>query len=220
MMHSDTPLAAITSDAWQLDVESPQDIQQDVVAEETHSESVSSSIRPQDETPPPLPRIIESLCFASHEPITVEKLGKIIRGISAVEVSSIVADLNQHYKKLGCPYYIQLLSNGYRLALRARYRPVLENLFGSVKEVRFSQLAIETLAIVAYRQPISATETEVILGQECTVPLRQLVRRGMVQMQGRNEQQEALYSTTPRFLDFFQLNKVDDLPRADDLERL
>jgi len=220
MMHSDAPLASMTSDTWQLDVEAPLEFVQDVAVEEAAPEPAASSSRPEEVTPPPLPRILESLFFASHEPLNVEKLGKIIRGISAGEISTIVADLNQHYKKFGCPYHIQLLPTGYRMALRARHRPILENLFGGVKEVRFSQLAIETLAIVAYRQPITATEIEVILGQECTVPLRQLIRRAMVQMQGKNEQQEVLYGTTPRFLEFFQLNKVDDLPRADDLERL
>lgn len=218
-MHSEE--ATITGASWQLDVEAPLDVVHDVVAEETAAEPASSSLRPEaDAAPPPLPRILEALFFAAHESLSVEKLAKIIRGISVTEVSTIVADLNQHYKKLQCPYHIQLLPTGYRIVLRNRYRPLLEHLFGGVKEVRFSQITIETLAIVAYRQPLSATETEAILGQDCSAPLRQLVRRGMVQLQGRNEQQEVLYTTTPRFLDFFQLSKVDDLPRADDLERL
>ena len=219
MMHSEE--ATITSEAWQLDVEAPPEIVQDDVVEEKVIETTSSSMRPEeDAAPPPLPRILEALFFAAHEPLSVEKLAKIIRGISAAEISTIVADLNQHYKKLHCPYHIQLLPAGYRIALRARYRPFLEHLFGGIKEVRFSQLAIETLAIVAYRQPLTATETEAILGQDCSVPLRQLVRRGMVQLQGKNDKQEVIYATTPRFLEFFQLSKVDDLPRADDLERL
>ncbi len=219
MIHSDE--ATITSEAWQLDVEAPLDVAQDDVLEEAVVEPASSPMRPEADTaPPPLPRILEALFFATHEPLSVEKLAKLIRGISASEVSTIVADLNQHYKKLQCPYHIQLLPTGYRVALRKRYRPLLEHLFGGVKEVRFSQIAIETLAIVAYRQPLTATETEAILGQDCSTPLRQLVRRGMVQLQGKNEQEEVLYATTPRFLEFFQLSKVDDLPRADDLERL
>jgi segregation and condensation protein B len=221
MMHSDETFIPMTN--WQLDVEAPVEVES---GDEIHLDggsagaSPSQSLRPDDATPPPLPRILEALFFAANEPLTIEKITQIIRGITAADISATVADLNQHYKKLHCPYHIQLHSTGYRLALRSRYRPLLEHLFGSVKEVRFSQLAIETLAIIAYRQPISATATEAILGQECSNPLRQLLRRGMVQLGGKNEQAEVVYSTTPRFLEFFQLSKVDDLPRADDLERL
>ncbi|HMP18474.1 MAG TPA: SMC-Scp complex subunit ScpB, partial [Gemmatales bacterium] len=192
------------------------------IDQEPLEEAAGSTRRPDptEPAPPPLPSILEALFFAAYEPLSSDKLSQMIRGLTPEDLSTHVAELNQLYRRRNCPYHIQLQKEGYRMVLRPRYRPLLEDLFGSVKEVRLSQLAIETLSIVAYRQPISADATEAILGQPCAASLRQLLKRGLIQITARNEEQMPLYGTTPRFLEFFHLTKVDELPRADDLERL
>jgi len=211
----------ISSEAWQLDVEPQLDTVEAEEAQyhdETPTESVS--LRPVDDSPPPLESILEAMLFAARAPLPVENICKLIRRISPEAVQLAARNLNQQYKSQNRPYTLTHDKHGYRMALHQRYRYILEWLYGGVKEARLSQQAIETLSIIAYRQPLTHLEVEGILGQPCLTPLRQLIRRGMVSVQGYNDEKESLYVTTQRFLEFFQLSKIDDLPRADDLERL
>lgn len=206
---------------WQLDMDAPEDIVEDEPAAVAAVETASRATEPvPDDTPPPLTRIVEALFFAAREPLSVEQIAKLIRGLTTELVDTTIAQLNQSYRQQNRPYLIAPQEQGYRLILRTSYRPILEQLYGSIKEARFTQLAIETLAIVGYAQPIDEAGIENILGQPCTSPLRQLVRRGMVQLLAPAAGGDRKYVTTSRFLEFFQLSKVEDLPRADDLERL
>jgi segregation and condensation protein B len=205
---------------WQLDVEPVEFVTEPEpeVAEATPSKAVVE--REEAASPPPLPRLVEAMLFAAHEPLTAEKAGAMIRGLTTTLLDETVQTLNQQYRRQQRPYHIQQQGAGYRLMLRSKYRPMLETLYGGLKEVRFTQAAIECLSIVAYRQPLSLTDVEAIRGDECGPPLRQLLRRGMVQLSGKSDTGDPLYTTTSRFLEFFQLSKPSDLPRADDLERL
>lgn len=212
---------SLLAGAWQLDVEVP-DIASTESAEPFEASLPTSPVEvaKEEASPPPLSRILEALFFAAQEPLHADRLSKLIRGLTAAVIDTTVADLNQHYRQQGRPYCIVPQQAGYRMVLRTSFRPLLEQLYGSIKEARFSQLAIETLAIVGYCQPVDEAAIEVILGQTCNSALRQLVRRGMVQLVNHTEKDERQYVTTNRFLEFFQLSKVEDLPRADDLERL
>ena len=144
----------------------------------------------------------------------------MIRGLTPVLLEQTISDLNVQYQRQAKPYTIQSTTSGYRLALRNKYQPCLVQLYGGLKEVRLAPHAIEALSIIAYRQPISLAGIEAIQGNDCRSVLRLLLRRGLVQIQGNHEEEGPLYGTTSRFLELFHLNKVEDLPRADDLERL
>jgi segregation and condensation protein B len=203
---------------WQLDVEPLEEYvePEDVAANSAAPDAPAADDRP-DDTPPSLARLLEAMLFAALEPLTVERLAGMIRGLTSTQLEEVVGQLNRQYRQQQRPYHIQQQPLGYRLVLRTRYHPLLETL---LKEARFTQAAVECLSIVAYRQPLSLTEIEAIRGDECGQPLKQLIRRGMVQLSGKNEANEPLYQTTQRFLEFFQIGKPGDLPRADDLERL
>ncbi|MFT3879413.1 MAG: SMC-Scp complex subunit ScpB [Gemmatales bacterium] len=216
----DASLVPIPEGAWQLDVDPVSEEQQLPAEIPADAAPASRSMSPTESTPPPLHHILESMLFAATEPLTSEQLCTIIRGLTAGHLEDTLRTLNFRYRRQGRPYAIVTQPTGYRMTLRTPFRFHLESLYGSVKEARFSQLAIETLAIVAYRQPLTQPEVEGILGQDAGLPLRQLVRRGMIQVQTRDNQDQSSYSTTARFLDYFALTKIDDLPRADDLERL
>jgi segregation and condensation protein B len=205
---------------WQLDVEPVEFVAEPEPEAAAVTPPLAAVEREESASPPPLPRLVEAMLFAAHEPLTAEKVGTMIRGLTATLLDETVQTLNQQYRRQQRPYHIQQQGAGYRLMLRSKYRPLLETLYGGLKEARFTQAAIECLSIVAYRQPLSLTDVEAIRGDECGPPLRQLLRRGMVQLTGKSETGDPLYSTTPRFLEFFQLSKPSDLPRADDLERL
>jgi segregation and condensation protein B len=108
------------------------------------------------------------------------------------------------------------------LALRPRYQPVMEKLYGTMREARLSQAAVDVLALVAYRQPATKQEIDSLRGADCGGLLRQLVRRGLIAIVQRGEasQRQVSYGTTPRFLEMFQLKSLDDLPQTQDLQRL
>jgi segregation and condensation protein B len=98
---------------------------------------------------------------------------------------------------------------------------VVDRLYGSMREARLSQAALDVLALVAYRQPVTKQEVESLRGAESGGVLRQLVRLGLVAVQrGEAGQREVSYGTTPRFLTLFQLRSLDDLPRTQDLQQL
>lgn len=206
---------------WQLDIE-PDALEQPCqqVLGEPKLNTAKPTAPSESTTPPPLYRILEALLFAATEKLSSEQLCGIIRGLTSGQLEDSIRSINQQYRRQGRPYSIVTPPNGYRLVLRTPFRFYLEELYGSVKEARFSRLAIETLAIIAYRQPLLQLEIEAILGQDAGLPLRQLIRRGMIQFQGQDANQQTRYVTTARFLEYFALNKIDDLPWADDLERL
>jgi segregation and condensation protein B len=217
----ETATLAIPTGSWQLEIEP--------VANEPEPPLVDSEEkRPTPKvveqapvaSPPPVNRILEALLFAAREPLTSEQLCQVIRGLTPTQLDDSIRSINLQYRRQGRPYVIASQTTGYRLILRLPYRLHLESLYGGVKEARFSQVAIESLAIIAYRQPITQTQLEAILGQEAGSPLRQLIRRGMIQVHGADEKKQACYITTARFLEYFSLNKIEDLPLADDLERL
>ncbi len=120
------------------------------------------------------------------------------------------------------PYAIVPQGDGYVLALRPNFQGVLEKVYGGQREARLSMAAIDVLALVAYRQPATKAEVDSLRGADSASLLRQLVRRGLVQVAYRAdaEQREVSYGTTARFLEWFGLHSLDDLPRTQDLQQL
>jgi len=174
-----------------------------------------------EETPPPPPeRIIEALLFVGGTPLTAARAGETIRGLTPAQFVKAIDTLNQSYRRQARPYAIQPQQDGYVLGLRPSFLPVLEKLYGTMREVRLSPAAVEVLALVAYRQPATKQEVDGIRGAESGGILRQLVRRGLVAVaqRGDSAQREISYGTTERFLEFFGLTSLDDLPRAQDLQ--
>jgi segregation and condensation protein B len=173
-------------------------------------------------TPPPPVRILEALLFVGGAPLTADRAAVAIRGLTPEQFTAAIDQLNHDYRRQGRPYTIQSHEQGYVLTLRPRFRLVVERLFGGVREARLSPAAIDALALVAYRQPVTKQEVESIRGAESGGLLRQLVRRGLVAVVQRGEsgQREVCYGTTPRFLELFGLSSLDDLPQTQDLQKL
>src|SRR5262249_34262457 len=114
---------------------------------------------------------------------------------------------------------IQLREQGYEMTLRPRFRAVTERLGGAARAARLSPAALETLALGAYRQPGGREDIDTVRGADSLALLRQLVRLGLVAVQ-HGAGSGALYATTPRFLQLFELRGLDDLPRTQDLQKL
>lgn len=193
------------------------------ITPEDLSRSYASLIEPPvAETPPDPVRIVEALLFVGGEPLTSERTEKIIRGFSSEQFHAAIDQLNEDYRKQGRPYLIQVHEQGYLLKLRPRYLNVLEQLYGGPKEARLSVSAIDVLALVAYRQPVAKAEVDSLRGAESGSLLRQLVRRGLIQvvLRGESGKKDVSYGTTPRFLELFGLDNLNDLPQTQELQLL
>jgi segregation and condensation protein B len=172
--------------------------------------------------PPPLMHILESLLFVGGGPLTTDRATAAIRGLTSEQLSEAIDALNRQYRSQGRPYAIENQGQGYALTMRSRFKPVIERLYGQVRATRLSSTAIDVLSLVAYRQPVTKKEIDGIRGAESGGLLRQLIRRGLVAIARRAEanHRDVTYCTTARFLDFFKLASLDDLPQTQDLQRL
>src|SRR5262249_30278876 len=130
--------------------------------------------------PPPAPRIIEALLFVGGAPLTAVRACETVRGLTEEQFLRAIDELNREYRRQGRPYAIQARSPGYVLALRPRFRGIIEGLHGGPREARLSPAAIDVLALVAYRQPVTKQEIDGLRGAESGALLRQLVRRSLI----------------------------------------
>lgn len=204
-----------------------------MVNESHESPSVSSS---ESGSPPPLPRIIEALLFVGGAPLSAVRACEHIRGLTPAQFIEIIDQLNRDYRSQGRPYRIGPKEHGYELVLQPKFGPVLDRLYGSMREARLSPAALDVLALVAYRQPVTRQEVETLRGAESAGVLRHLVRFGLIALQrgegqrgegqrGEGQRSEGqpgdvCYSTTSKFLQMFGLRGLEDLPRTQDLHRL
>jgi segregation and condensation protein B len=133
------------------------------------------------------------------------------------EARTLVRTLNRLYDEEGCAFRVVEVAGGFQLMSRAKFAPWLRRLQAVPTEVRLSVPALETLAVVAYRQPVLRADVEAIRGVQCGEILRQLMERGLVRIVGKSEElgRPFLYGTTRQFLQVFGLRDLDQLPRAD-----
>ena len=169
------------------------------------------------ETPPTPARIVEALLFVGGQPLTAERAGEIIRHLTPEQFRDIIDGLNRDYRKQGRPYAVQPSAQGYLLTLKPQFRAVRVRLNGSPREARLTPAALDVLAVIAYRQPIGKTDIDSQRGNDSRGPLRQLLRLGLVAIESGKD---GGYITTRRFLEMFDLQSLDDLPRTGDLQQL
>lgn len=165
--------------------------------------------------------ILEALLFVGSGPITAEETAKLIRGVRPEHVEKLVRQLDDLYQHEGRPYRIVASADGYRLKLSNQYDRIIDRLYHRQRTFRISPAATEVLALIAYRQPINRQSVESLRGADCGGILRQLVRRGLLRIERNGSaSRDVLYETTDRFLEVFCLERLDELPRAEDLETL
>lgn len=164
-------------------------------------------------------RIIEALLFASGEPLSIEELCEIFEGSSAKEIGALVAELRDEYNAWGRSFQIEEVAGGYQLSTHPDLSPWLKKLYRSRCLRRFSKPALETLAIVAYRQPITRAEVESIRGVNVEGLLKALLEKGMIRMKGRRTSpgRPIIYGTTNQFLEYFGLKSLDELPELSEI---
>ena len=176
--------------------------------------------------------LVEALIFAAKEPLSINQVRSIYQGenirdetsrhIEPDLVRQIIADLNKEYTRQDRPYRIVQIAGGYQFATLSDYSEWLGKLYREQGRRKLSQSSVETLAIIAYKQPVTKAEIEKIRGVNCDYVLKNLLEKELLTITGRAESvgRPLLYGTTREFLQHFGLNDITDLPRPREIEEI
>ena len=164
-------------------------------------------------------KIIEALIFASPDPISLERLAGLAGISDSNQIKAGVDKLNRQYAESGRAFMIVVGGGGYRFATRSEFSRWIRKLVLGSARLRLSRAALETISIIAYRQPISRAKIETLRGVDTGGILKMLLERKLIQVRGRGSGpgRPLLYSTTSDFLTYFGLNSLEDLPKPEEL---
>lgn len=165
--------------------------------------------------------IIESLLFVSREPLSIERIKRIIESADLNEIRAALDALSAEYEARKGGFYLRQVAGGYQLCTRPEHSEWIRRMV-QTHPPRLSKAALETLAIIAYKQPLIRSDIEHIRGVDCGGIIRTLMERKLVRVLGRKEipGRPLLYATTRHFLEFFDLKDLKDLPTPKEIEQL
>lgn len=158
---------------------------------------------------------VEAALFLAREPLSTRRLAKLAGLPDGTRARMLLRELTRLQEDAGSAFRVEQIAGGFRLLTRSALGPWVRRLLGTPAENRLSQAALETLAIVAYRQPVTRAEIEAIRGVGCDDMLRHLMERDFVAIGGRTEDlgRPNVYVTSRRFLQAFGLARIEDLPK-------
>ena len=167
-------------------------------------------------------KIIEALLFAATKPLTVQEIRKAVKPLTAKGIETIISELREEYVREGRSFEVIEIAGGFEMATRKEYAPWILKIELQKKAKQVTQSALETLAILAYKQPVTRAEIEELRGVDVSGVMTTLVERGLIKIVGRKEVpgRPFLYGTTENFLEHFGLNKIADLPSIADIQSL
>ncbi len=181
---------------------------------------------------------IEAILFSSQKPLSLRELrdilnstadkaeepeAKVFKKVPEEELTAALTQLEADHAQSGRSYYLACVAGAWQFVSRPEYLPWLRTLYGAkTRPPRLSQPALETLAVVAYRQPVTRAEIEQIRGVAVDGVVSTLLERGLIHQAGRAEVvgRPMTYGTTPAFLEYFGLRSLEELPSADELRRI
>lgn len=169
-------------------------------------------------TPTPK-QILEALLFASDAPVPLSTLVEVLDGPNASEVTTILEELGREFDDSERGVALAEIAGGFQILSRRECAPWIEEMLRSRRKARLSRAGLETLAIVAYKQPITKTEIDGIRGVDSGGSLHTLLERNLVLIRGRSKAvgRPLLYGTTPDFLSYMGINELSDLPELKEL---
>jgi segregation and condensation protein B len=233
---TDTGILSATPDASMSDMENNQEPQSEAAAMDETKEIIPGASSPGAEAPnagddasaggEPLVetlRILEALLFASDELLPSDKLKAILPGQpDGRAIRKMVDAINAKLSKERHPFEIVEIGGGYHFRTVAYYYPWVQHLFKEKAAKKLSIQSLECLAIIAYKQPITKAEIEIIRGVISDGAMKTLLEKHLITVSGRSEKagRPLLYATTREFLQYFGINKIIDLPRIEEFEAL
>jgi segregation and condensation protein B len=164
------------------------------------------------------PGLLEALLFSTHHPLTAGRLAEFMGLSTTKPIRRAVKQLNAAYESTGRSFRVEQVAGGFQLLTLPQFGEHLKKLHQKEADAKLSKAALETLAIIAYKQPILRADVEAIRGVACGETIRSLMEKHLVKIAGRAEVpgRPILYGTTRRFLELFGLNSLKDLPAAED----
>lgn len=161
--------------------------------------------------------VLEALLFSTHHPLTAGRLAEMLDLESTKPIRPAIKSLNEQYAESNRCFRVEQVAGGYQLLTLPQFGEMLKKLYQREADAKLTKAALETLAIVAYKQPILRADVEAIRGVACGETIRSLMEKHLVKIAGRAEEpgRPILYGTTKRFLELFGLNSLKDLPQSD-----
>jgi len=165
--------------------------------------------------------IIEGLLFVAEAPLAIERIKKVLTQADTKAIREALLELAAEYEARKGGFFLREVAGGYQIRTRPEYRQWIKR-FIQPSPIRLSKAALETLAIVAYKQPIIRSDIEHIRGVDCGGILRTLLERKLIRVLGRKQipGRPLIYATTKQFLEVFDLKDLKDLPTSDEIEAL
>ena len=167
-------------------------------------------------------RVIEALLFSSGKPLTASEIKKAVSGVSAREIQEAITELREEYEREKRSFELIEIAGGWQMVTRKAYAAWLTRLEQQKKARQATQSALETLAILAYKQPVTRAEIETLRGVDVSAVLSTLLERGFIKITGKKEVagRPFLYGTTDKFLEHFGLKALVDLPQIAEIKTL
>lgn len=164
--------------------------------------------------------IVEAILFAAHEPVSIRKLCEIVENTDAKQIRETIESLRQDYDSQNRAFQVEEIAGGFQILTRPEYSDWVAKLWKKSGDNKLSQAALETLAIIAYKQPITRADIEAVRGVQSGHLIRTLIEKKLVRIIGREEVlgRPLLYGTTKNFLEHFGLKSIQDLPKTRELD--
>ena len=171
-------------------------------------------------------KIVEALLFASPEPLTQAQLNSIIEpdlvDPELTKLDNIIEDLQEKYRKNDNAFTIVQVASGYQIVSRSEYEIFIRRLLKKSGRLALTNASLETLAIIAYRQPVNRFEIESIRGVDSSGVLKTLLSKNLIKIKGRDlgPGRPLLYNTTEKYLEYFGLSNLSEMPKLSELAEL
>ena len=180
--------------------------------ESTESNGEGAAAEPVVNSP-----LMEALLLSTHSPLTAGRLAELLDLDSTKPIRKAIKSLNDQYESAGRSFRVEQVAGGYQILTLPEFGDALKKMHQKEADAKLTKAALETLAIVAYKQPVLRADVEAIRGCACGETIRSLMEKHLVKIAGRAEEpgRPILYGTTKRFLELFGLNNIRDLPQPE-----
>ena len=165
---------------------------------------------------------IESLLFVSEKPLMLEQIKEVLEGIDAQKIKSLIQEIKTDYENRKSGISIMEIAGGYQMGTSSEYALYLKKFYKIKHKEKLSIPSLETLAIIAYKQPLTRLEIEAIRGVNVDGVMRNLLEKSLIKISGKKDVigRPFVYSTTRQFLEYFGLKSLDELPKIEEFSKL
>ena len=166
-------------------------------------------------------KIVEALLFASPEPLTQKKINTILNA-ETPNLKKVIHELNDKYIKGDHSFEIKSVAGGYQLVSKVEYEVYISRMLNRSSKIRLSKASLDSLAIIAYKQPLGRHDIDAIRGVDSSGVLKNLLTKNLIKIKGRGSGpgRPLLYKTTEKFLEYFGINRISDLPKLKEISEL